>query len=122
MYDVPATLRRARDQLAGGGLPTSLEPAGTQVPGAWLSARSIVDETIGGGAQLRCYLYLLAGDVGVIEAHDILAGLLDIARTVLVDELADDEDISTAEAVALPDTSPLPAYRVTVDLDLEVRD
>jgi hypothetical protein len=58
---------------------------------------------------------LTAGDVGTVQALNILSGLLDLALTVL-DVTVDDSTPIEARAITLPHTTtPLPALHLTVD-------
>lgn len=119
---MPADLGRAvRDRavglravLAGAGIPTSLEPDQVQSEkgGAWVSMRTITAETME-GYLVRFHVYLVAPAVGVLQAMDILGGLLTKALTVI----EPDEPINTATSITLPHspTTPLPAYLLVVD-------
>lgn len=102
-----------RDAINGAGVPSSLDPATVQVPGAWISVRTLDQLTLGDTWSVRFHVYLVAPAVGALEAWDILAGLLDKALTVV----EPDETINTATSVALPHTptQPLPAFQLVVD-------
>jgi hypothetical protein len=90
---------------------------------AWVERRSIRDLTLGGGGTVQVYVYLLAvtddddgEDVVIGKLDDALAGVLPILT------LSDDDDapVNLNAPVLLPGyATPLPAYRLAVDLDLE---
>lgn len=105
-----------RDVLAGpGGIPTSLEPAQVQVPGAWVSFAQASAETMSGYA-LRFNVFLIVGAAeSQLQTMDALARLL--ARALDVVEPEDDSPI-IATTVTLPTNpaTPLPAYRLVVDV------
>lgn len=101
--------------LESAGVPASLNVGQVQPPGAWVTPRTITPERLDGGGQLRTYVYLIVSDTDAAQAVINLGQLLDKALTVI----DPDEAVSTAEAVALPDSPPLPAYRLTVDLPVE---
>lgn len=118
-------LDRLVEQLKTAGLTGShYDPERVSPPAAaWVQARAIRDITLGGGATLVVWIYLLAlpgEDEGVAEVF----GKLDDALAVL-DELGlslDDTDgdaVDLTAAVLLPDRqTPLPAFRLAVELDL----
>jgi hypothetical protein len=86
----------------------------------WLQPRQVRDVTLGGGGTLVVWCYLIVGNHETEHAiellDDALAGVF-AAGVALSDT---DEAIDLAAAVILPGnpTTPLPAYRVAVDLDL----
>lgn len=106
-----AAVKELTDAIESAGVPASTVVAEVRVPGAWVSPRTMTVETLSGGGTLRCHVYLIAGDVTADQALKELGGLLDKALTV-VDP---DEPVDMAQAVALPDTPPMPAYRLTID-------
>lgn len=107
-----------RDELAGAGIPASLNPGEVRTPGAWVTARDIpLDSlTLAGHGSLRARIWLVAPDVGALQAWDVLGELLDQALTVI----GPDSDIALNQAITLPHTpsTPLPAFRLDVDLPL----
>ena len=107
-----------RDQLAGAGIPASLTPGEVRTPGAWVTATSVpLDSlTLDGHGSLRARVWLIAPDVAAMQAWDELGKLLDLALTVV----GPDADIAVNQAVTLPHTpsTPLPAFRLDVDLPL----
>lgn len=103
--DVVASLRSA-------GLRATVEPADVNPPAAWVTARTMAHDLLGGGGTVAIDVYLIAPDTGTAQALRTLSSLLDKALTV-VDP---DADTSLAEAVTLPGGGqPLPAFRVTVN-------
>lgn len=115
---IPGALNSVRQVLAGAaGVNTSVDPAALVPPGIWVVAREIPEDawTLAGPAYVNAYLYLIAGDVGTPEAHDILGAMLAKVLTVVTP----DGPINTAMAITLADNpTPLPAYLVPVRLDL----
>lgn len=112
---VLAELEALAEALTAVGVPASVEPSEVQVPGAWVTARTAVIETLAGGGTLHAYVYLIAPDNGIRQSHEELGRLLArMPDTWVAGEL------SLNEGVALPanPNTPLPAYRVPVDLDL----
>lgn len=108
-----AKAKELRDELAGAGVPASLDPDSVPVPGAWVSVRSIDPMTLSGGVLVRLHVHLIAPDGPALQAWDHLAGLLDLA----LDVVDPDEPINTAHSVLLPHTptQPLPAFLLVVD-------
>lgn len=110
-----AVKRRAvalRDLLNGqAGIPTSLDPGSVQVPGAWVSVRTFTPTTMTAWT-VRFHIFLIAGNVGTVEALDKLGDLLTKALTVI----EPDEPIQVT-STSLPHTPSqlLPAYLLTVD-------
>jgi hypothetical protein len=101
-----------RDALSGGGIPTSLEAAQVQLPGAWVTFVSATPETMS-GYRLRFHVYLIAPETGSsLATMDTLGELLPKA----LDVIEPDEDI-TAMTVTLPTApaTPMPAMRLVVD-------
>lgn len=107
-----------RDALAGAGVVATIDPSTLVAPGAWVMPREIPEDawTLTGPSTVSAYVYLIAGDVGVPEALDVLSELL--AKTLTV--LTPDGPVNTSTAVSLPDnpTTALPAFLVPVSLDL----
>lgn len=108
------------DLLVGAGFSSaSIDPEQLNMPGAvWIQPRSIGGRTLGGAATLTVWAYLIAPSVDVADTvsllDDSLAGVLDLDVA-----LTPDDPIDLTAAVLLPGyTTPLPAYRVALDLDL----
>jgi hypothetical protein len=105
-----------RAALAAAGIATSLDPGSVDVGnggGAWVRVKELDVVTLGETWQVSFQVYLIAPDVGVLEAWDILAALLNKALTVI----DPDAPVNTATSVILPQSpnQPLPAFLVTVD-------
>lgn len=96
--------------------PADLDPANVAI---WLQPRSIADLRLGGGGTLTAWCYLIGPN---LETRQVMALLDDALSTVLaldVVSLSADEAVDLAAAVLLPHTTtPLPAYRLAIDLDL----
>jgi hypothetical protein len=100
-----------RDQLAGAGVPATLNPGDLNPPGAWVRVRTITPETLT-AYTVRLDVYLVVGDANAAQAWDNLGTLLDKALTVV----EPDEPVNTATSVQLPHGGPaLPAMHLTVD-------
>jgi hypothetical protein len=103
------------------GFQADVDPALLHVSpnGVWVQPREVRDYTLGGGATLVCWLYLIVGNLetenALAQLDDLLAGVL-----ALVDPSSFDNVVDLTAAVLLPasPSTPLPAYRVAVDLDL----
>lgn len=112
-------------QLKAAGLTGShYDPDLVDPPAAaWVQARAIRDVTLDGGGTLVVWIYLLAAP-GEQEGTAEVFGKLDDALAVL-DELGlalDDSDgdaVDLTAAVLLPERqTPMPAFRLAVELDL----
>jgi hypothetical protein len=108
-------------RLTAAGFRAAVDPDQVVVDpaGVWVQPREIRDYTLGGGATLQVWLYLIVANVETGQAltllDDLLAGVLP-----LIDPSSVDAVVDLAAAVILP-TNPsaaLPAFRVAVDLDL----
>lgn len=109
-------------QLTAAGVPASVEPGQVPVPGAWVQLQTIDGITLDGSLIGSAWVYLVAADTGTVPAHDVLGGLLDLVLDSdgVVVNIGEGDVVDTAQAVALPHTaSPLPAYRLTVDLTID---
>jgi hypothetical protein len=98
------------------------DPERVNLPAAvWLQPRAVHGFTLAGGGTLTVWLYLLAGDG---DDHGALLSKLDDSLLGIGEleglTLADTEDqIDLTAAVLLPGyTTPLPAYRLAIDIDL----
>lgn len=121
MRAVAAAVAELVDRLGAAGMRASADPEGLAPDPVcvWVTPRSIRDYTLGGGATLVAWCYLIAGNYDTPQAMTLLDDLLD-GVLELVDVADSDDVIDLASAVALPTnpSTPLPAYRVAVDLDL----
>jgi hypothetical protein len=97
---------------AAGFTGSSVDPAEVNPPAAvYVQPRSIGGLTLGGGARLLVWLYVIAPDVDPVHAMRLLDLDLDLAD--------DEEPIDLNAAIVLPHTTtPLPAYRLAVHLEL----
>lgn len=118
---IRAALTVLRDQLAGAGVPASLDPASVQVPGALIVPQWLDEMTFTGAYRMVVYVYLVAPAVGVLEALDILSGLLDAATPVVEPSTEEGDRLETNQVVSLPSNpgTPLPAFRLIAHLTLE---
>jgi hypothetical protein len=101
------------------------DPEKVSLPGGvWVQPRTVHDYTLAGGGTLTVWLYLLAGvandednetDDHLSKLDDSLQGIAEMGLA-----LADtDDQMDLAAALLLPGyTTPLPAYRLAVDIDL----
>ncbi|WP_330182821.1 hypothetical protein OHB26_03660 [Nocardia sp. NBC_01503] len=112
--DVAALLDIVVSQLRAAGIRASVDPRDLNPPCAWVAARTVAHDLLGGGGTVTADIYLIAPNIGVPQALKTLTGLLDQALTVI----APDADTSLSERVPLPSGGdPLPAFRITVDLE-----
>lgn len=96
--------------------PAALDPNPVAI---WLQPRTVHDLTLGGTGSLTVWCYLIAGNLDVDQVlgllDDALSGLLELDEVAV----ADGDAVDLAAAVLLPHTTtPLPAFRVAVDLDI----
>lgn len=120
----PALDQLVADLKAAGLTGSHYDPERVDPPAAaWIQPRAIRDVTLGGGGTLVVWIYLLAVP-GEREGVAETLGKLDDALAVL-DELGlalDDSDgdaVDLTAAVLLPERqTPLPAFRLAVELDL----
>jgi len=121
MRDVSQACGELVDALRAAGFRASVDPDELVTdPGCvWVQPREIRDYTLAGGGTLLVWLYLIVANVETTQAmlllDDTLAGVLPLVT------VADSDDvIDLSSAVILPSnpTNPLPAYRLSVDLDL----
>jgi hypothetical protein len=108
-------------QLEAAGLHATATKARLRVPGAWVTPAHVdVVATLRGlgPATLRAEVYLVAPAQGELEALADLAGLLELALTVIDPD--DDDGHAVDTSVVVPhNNNALPAFRLVVDLDLE---
>lgn len=110
---VPA-LQELADVLTAAGVPATLDRTRLPVPGAWVTPGTAKVRTLSGAGRVRASVLLVAPASGDLEALETLAGLLDLALTVVTP----DADVDTS--VVLPhNNNALPAFRLAVDLNLE---
>ena len=98
--------------LTEAGVPADADPRNLRPPCAWLSLRTL-DPNILTGGTVRVDVFLIARDAGVAAAHAALSDMLTRALTV-VDA---DEPIALDQSVTLSSGGPLPAYRLTTDIE-----
>ena len=104
--------------LTAAGVPADVERAKVRVPGAWIAPQSIDVTTLGGDGTARINIVLVVADNGDLSSHIALAGLLDKCLSTPV-SLVPAEPVDTGWAFVLPHSqTPMPAYRLPVDLDL----
>jgi hypothetical protein len=121
MRTVSAACAELVGELTAAGFRASVDPDELVTdPGCiWVQPREVRDYTLAGGGTLVAWLYLIVANVETPQAmtllDDALEGVLD-----LVDVAASDDVIDLSSAVILPSspTTPLPAYRLAVELDL----
>jgi hypothetical protein len=102
-------------RLKEAGISASFDAGEVDVPGVWLASQNVNVQTLDGGATHLVWAYLLAPDNGVDDAHAGLRKLLDEVLEVI----DPDGPVTTNESVILPDNpTPLPAYRLPVELDV----
>ena len=105
-------LDRLAELLTEAGVPADADPRNLRPPCAWLSLRSL-DPNVMTGATVRIDVYLIARDAGVIAAHSALSDMLD--KTLGIIDA--DEPVALDQSVTLSSGGPLPAYRVTTDVE-----
>lgn len=106
------------DLLTDAGVKATTDRDKLPVPGAWVHPEKVVPlHTLTGdddAARLRVSVLLVARDTGDASALQVLAGLLELVLEVLTP----DEDPDLSVILPRPGESPLPAFRLTVDLDI----
>jgi hypothetical protein len=108
-----AELAELEQLLQGAGVFGSMDPAEVNTPGYWLALDEVRPRALSGQLQLRCSVFLIAGDRDARRAVAVLAGLFNKVRTVLTPD-----GPVTTQGVVLPDSStPLPALRVPVHIN-----
>lgn len=97
------------------GVPATFDPARVELPGVWLQSKTVDVQTLDGGALHRVWAYLMAPDTGTADSHLALAKLLDKVLAVI----DPDAEVVLDTAVTLPhNPTPMPSYRVVIDLEL----
>lgn len=99
------------------------DPELVHPPAVWVQPRAIHSVTLGGSASLTVWLYLIVGGYETEQAmtllDDGLDGLLELLERHGLSFAEDETPITLTAAVALTSgAAPLPAYRLTVDLEL----
>lgn len=114
-----AALDQLKATLAGAGVTARIEPGEVPVPGVWLAPRTVdtARGTLTSPGTATVSLYLIAADTGDEHAFVVLARLLDQVLPH-VTESDTGELLDVSSSVALPDTPPLPAFRLSIDLEL----
>lgn len=107
-------------ELDRADVSASMNRAQVHPPGVWVAPQSVDVLTLGGGAVGRFHLVLVVSDQDDLASHMALAALLDqvLAVDVFGGRLVPVEPVDTSWALVVRDT-PLPAYRLAVDIDLE---
>jgi hypothetical protein len=100
--------------LTAAGIPASVERAKVRTPGAWISPQTRDITTLDGSGSAAVDVILVVGDHGELTS---LKALDEMADKVVALGLALTEPVDTAYALTLT-SSPLPAFRVPVELDL----
>jgi hypothetical protein len=120
MRTISAAVGDLVGQLRADGYNASLDPAQLSADTAcvWVSPREVRGWTLAGGARCLVWLYLIVPNVEYADAlrllDDALDGVLDRYGPA-----EDDDTVDLTTAVTLPHTTtPLPAFRVAIDLDL----
>jgi hypothetical protein len=109
------------DQLTAAGFRAHLDPAQLTIEtvGVWVQPRTRTTMTLAGGGELTCWLYLIARNTDTLQVidwlDDALAGVLEL---VALSDTADAVDLAAAVALPSAPSNILPAYRLTIDLDL----
>ena len=112
-----AALAEYCGDLTTAGIPADTDRTRVQVPGAWVSLQNLDITRLDGGGTARVHVHLVVPDNGDTAAQPALAALFD-RFTAAGHTWADGEPVDTAwAAVVGPTTSPVPAWRVPVDLD-----
>ncbi|WP_024794196.1 hypothetical protein [Tomitella biformata] len=112
--DVPAVIGGVIDELKSAGLSATAEPADLNPPCAWVAVDKVEHSLLCGGGVVRVRIYLIAPDVGTMQAHRTLSEMLDKALTVI----DPDQDTVLDEGIRLPaGGGPLPAYMVTAEIE-----
>lgn len=110
---IAPALAQLANELRAAGVPATTDAGSVQIPGAWLSARTITRRTPA-AATLRVQVHLAVG--GGLEDSQALAKLgelLDAALSVIHPA----EPVNTASALSLPaGGDPLPSFLLTTDL------
>jgi hypothetical protein len=103
-------------ELTAAGVPASVERAKVRTPGAWISPQTRDVTRLDGSGTAQVDVILVVGDHGEATALAALDDLLDKVLGISP-PLAVTEPVDTAYALTLT-ASPLPAFRVPVELDL----
>lgn len=121
---VKTTLAAFVVDLEAAGFAASVDPAelNPNPVAVWVQPRTIGELTLGGTGTLTVWCYLIAGNFDVPQVlgllDDALEGLLELDAVALVSDAA---AIDLAAGVLLPTmTAPLPAYRVAVELPMDL--
>lgn len=112
--DLAAAADHVEAALATVDIPSSVDPAEVQVPGAWISVAEVDLFTIGGGGTVVVDVYLIAPDTMPRQALAILGELAGLALSVL-----SVERMTTNDALQLPDGGrPMPAFKLTTKVEV----
>ena len=110
---VPACEQLAAE-LTAAGVRATTDRARLSVPGAWVFPGTAAGRSLAGDGRARASVLLVAPASGDLEALRTLCGLLDLALSVVRPA----EDVDTSVLFPRPNSDPLPAFRVAVDLQL----
>lgn len=111
---IRAGLDRLAASLTAAGVPTAVDPRNLNPPCAWVTGKTMSSpHFLCGSGLITADVYLIVPDSGTPTALDALDVLLDKALTVVTAE----GDISLSESVALPTGAPLPAYKITTEIE-----
>lgn len=112
---VPA-LKETAAALTAAGVRTRLKRSEVNAPGGWLVPQTFEETALDGSGVCHAWLYLIAPAAQDGEdALATLAGLLDKTTGVL----SPTEPVDVYDAVPLTATATFPAFRLSVDIDLE---
>lgn len=122
MRTVRAALTELVEQLTAAGHVAATDPERLHAaPGCiWVQPRTIDRPTLDGGATLVAWLYLIVANTETDQAMTLLDDALEGVLELGLPLSESDPTINLTAAVALPSapSTPLPAYRLAVDLDL----
>jgi hypothetical protein len=79
MINTRAELQTVADALTAGGVPAAVDPRDVSLPGAWVQRRTITRDLLGGGVTMRVRVWLIAPDVGMWGALELLDEMYDVA-------------------------------------------
>jgi hypothetical protein len=116
-------LAALKAELTGAGFGSvDVDPAvlHTSPVAVWLQPRTIRGWRLGGGGTLTAWAYLIASNLDTPQVITLLDDALEAVLALDAVSLSDDDDaVDLAAAVLLPHTTtPLPAYRLALDIEL----
>lgn len=115
MSALAVALDELRAELTAAGVPAAVDENDVPVPGAWIAPQSVRYDRLS-GSTWRVDVFLI---VGAMSSGPAVAALDALHARVVPKVLTPDAD-ATVTAVALPfdPSTPLPALRLPVDLNL----